>query len=619
MTGRIAAGPAVVTGASGFLGRHLVAALLAAGRPVQALCRNPAPLAPLAGPRLSLRCGDIADPAVYRDLLRPETSVFHLAAVRVFGVRNGLHHRVNVEATVRLAEAALAAGVRRFVHLSTALAFGSGDGIPRSEAGGYDPSPAAGDAYLASRIEAARRLRLLGAAGLPLVIVSPAIVYGPDHPSRPNRVTAHIRRLRRWPVSVLLAGGAAPRSLVYVEDVVGGILAAEAAPVTDVVEEFIIAGEPVAPREFDRLVRRLAGRPGLAVPVPGWAAVAVGRLADRLLGPRSGGSLETAVRRLATPWSFDASKARRLLGFRPTPLEEGVRRTLATEARRRASVEGVSRAGQRWRWEEVARSMRDFSAAPSTRYYRRREQDLIAGASALAGRRVLKLDLWNEAINTRILNWMRQEGARVTGLDWSGIVAARARRNSVLEDGRPLPLTRGDIRELPFADASFDLVYTMGTIEHIAEYRQAVAEVGRVLAAGGTAIIGVPHRWNLFLRPLLVWLLELAGLYPYAPERSFGAGELRRIVEAAGLAVRERTGILAIPGSLRMLDLLLHTRGRTSRRLIPALLRPFEALEERSRWARRRLGYLLVLVADKPAARHEIVSPRARPARPRPG
>ena len=73
----------------------------------------------------------------------------------------------------------------------------------------------------------------------------------------------------------------------------------------------------------------------------------------------------------------------------------------------------------------------------------------------------------------------------------------------------------------------------------------------RVLRAGGKAVVGVPYRWDPFLRPLLVVLLELLGKYPYAPERSFGARELRQI-EGAGLQVLERTGILALPGVLRL-------------------------------------------------------------------
>jgi SAM-dependent methyltransferase len=139
----------------------------------------------------------------------------------------------------------------------------------------------------------------------------------------------------------------------------------------------------------------------------------------------------------------------------------------------------------------------------------------------------------------------------------------------------------------------------MGTIEHIDEYREALKEIHRVLRPGGTAIIGVPNFWDPFLRPLIVWVLELFGRYPYAPEKSFTWRELRREVEDAGLHVREMTGILALPGFLRMLDLLLHVRMRVPARWTAWLIRPFQALEARFAWL-DHIGYLATAIATKP-------------------
>jgi SAM-dependent methyltransferase len=254
---------------------------------------------------------------------------------------------------------------------------------------------------------------------------------------------------------------------------------------------------------------------------------------------------------------------------------------------------------QRRAWDRVAAAVRDFSAAPSTRYYRRCEIALIESALGdLRGKRILKLDLWNEAFNTRILDWMKGEGAEVVGLDLSRVVAGRARRNAIAK-GNPLRLLRADIRELPFPSGSFDAVYTMGTIEHIDEYRDSLREIHRVLRPGGRAIVGVPHKWNLFLRPLMVWVLDAFGQYLYAPEKSFSSGELRRDLEGAGLHPLYRTGILTVPGFLRMADLFFYTRGIPLYRLTPLLLAPFQFLETRWRWP-GRFGYLLTWVATKP-------------------
>ena len=101
------------------------------------------------------------------------------------------------------------------------------------------------------------------------------------------------------------------------------------------------------------------------------------------------------------------------------------------EVRFEPSTETSLRERQRRAWDGVAASVRDFSGAPSTRYYRRCEIALIESALGdLRGKKILKLDLWNEAFNTRILDWMRAQGAEVVGLDLSRVVAERARRNA---------------------------------------------------------------------------------------------------------------------------------------------------------------------------------------------
>ncbi|MEO8275423.1 MAG: class I SAM-dependent methyltransferase [Thermoanaerobaculia bacterium] len=262
---------------------------------------------------------------------------------------------------------------------------------------------------------------------------------------------------------------------------------------------------------------------------------------------------------------------------------------------------GRLRGRQRQAWDRIAASVGDLRGAPSTEYYRRCEIALIGRSFGdLRGKRVLKLDLWNEAFNTRILHWMADQGAETYGLDLSNVVAHQARRNTA-QAGQPVRLMRADIRELPFPDNSFDAVYTMGTIEHIDEYVQAIDEVRRVLRPGGRAIIGVPHKWNIFLRPALVWFLDLFGKYAYSPEKSFSAPEFRQVIERTGLVVNERTGILSIPGLLRLADVFCFTRRIALYRLSPIALWPFERLETRFRWP-GRFGYLMAMVVEKRAS-----------------
>jgi SAM-dependent methyltransferase len=251
---------------------------------------------------------------------------------------------------------------------------------------------------------------------------------------------------------------------------------------------------------------------------------------------------------------------------------------------------------RRERWDAVALSLPDLSGARSTVCYRRCEQALVdAALGDPRGRRVLKLDLWNEAVNTRLLQWLAARGAQTVGIDISAVTARRARANFE-RDGLVGRFAQADIRGLPFADASFDFVYTMGTIEHVAEYELAIREVRRVLRPGGRAVIGVPYRWDPFLRPLVSWTLQRLDRYPYSPERSFGGRELRRVVERNGLRVTARTGLMVLPGVLRLADLALHVRRHPFERLIAACVAPFETAELRWPWT-RRLAYLVAVVA----------------------
>jgi hypothetical protein len=122
-----------------------------------------------------------------------------------------------------------------------------------------------------------------------------------------------------------------------------------------------------------------------------------------------------------------------------------------------------------------------------------------------------------------------------------------------------------------------------------------------VLKPGGRAIVGVPNKLDPFLRPLMVALLNGFGRYDYGVEKSFTAGALRRLLEEAGFRVVGRSGILFMPGWLRMADLWFHTRGSGLRRVTGALTRPFAALYRRFP-AVRRHGYLIALAAEKPPA-----------------
>jgi SAM-dependent methyltransferase len=264
-------------------------------------------------------------------------------------------------------------------------------------------------------------------------------------------------------------------------------------------------------------------------------------------------------------------------------------------------------------WAHVGNHFPDLGGAVSTALYASNEQRLFRDHFApLAGRSILKTDLWDEARNTRILVWAASQGARAYGIDISPPTVRMATDEFPRDvDGRSqLRGVVGDVRDIPFADNSVDAIYSMGTIEHFDATDRAIDEMFRVLAPGGRAIIGVPNRWDPFLRPLMSALLQAVGLYAYGVEKSYSRSTFRRMLEHAGFVVEHETAILFIPGWLRMLDLACHTWCRPLAVVTGALVWPFVWLDAHVP-AVRKHGYLLATVVSKPVQNSTVSAQRS--------
>ncbi len=258
------------------------------------------------------------------------------------------------------------------------------------------------------------------------------------------------------------------------------------------------------------------------------------------------------------------------------------------------------RGSQRRFWETAGGDIPPFFGAPSTRYYRDCEQALFDDyLGDLSGKKILKTDLWDEAKNTRILEWAgARRGAEAVGMDISLPILDQARRQ-FKSRGVDLKSVISDVRAIAFRDGTFDALYSMGTCEHVPEARAAIAECFRVLKPGGLAVIGVPNRADVFLRPLMVSVLQGLGLYAYGYEDSYTMAQLEAMLRAAGFEIRARTGILFMPGWLRMFDLALHVKWPAASVLMWPLIAPFAWLYRRSRLLKRQ-GYLIACAVRKP-------------------
>jgi exosortase/archaeosortase family protein len=250
-------------------------------------------------------------------------------------------------------------------------------------------------------------------------------------------------------------------------------------------------------------------------------------------------------------------------------------------------------------WADVGANFPDLRQATSTALYREDEQRLFSDYLApLDGQRIFKTDLWDEVKNTRILRWAAGEGVRAYGIDISPPIASQAKEGFV-RHSLTLAGAVSDVRAIPFRDDSFDGIYSMGTVEHFDETDHALSEIFRVLRPGGTAVIGVPNRHDPFLRPLFVAVLYRLGLYGYGFEKSYSRKRFRSMLGAVGFEVVDETGILFIPGWLRMAELALHSWARPLTVLTWPFVKLCHVLSRRFPGLRRH-GYLLATVLRKP-------------------
>jgi nucleoside-diphosphate-sugar epimerase len=246
-----------LTGATGFIGRHLLTDLTARGYRVRVLLRRPTALPEGAA---SAVVGDLTRPINMAAALSGVDAVVHSAGLAhaMSGAPEDDYRTLNTEATRKLAEAAARAKVRRFVFLSSirAQVGASAPGV----VGEGDPAEPT-DAYGRSKLEAERAL---AETGLDWVALRPVLVYGADVKGN----MAALLRLARSPYPLPLGGLTARRSLIALESLSAAVDAVLRAP--GPLNRALIAADPdpLSLPEMIAALRQGLGRgPGL-VPVP---------------------------------------------------------------------------------------------------------------------------------------------------------------------------------------------------------------------------------------------------------------------------------------------------------------------------------------------------------------
>jgi nucleoside-diphosphate-sugar epimerase len=329
-----------VTGATGFLGNRLIRVLLERGHWVRALARPTSDPEPVNNERLQWVAGDLLDRESLRRGLDGCSRVYHLAACARHWARDpSLFYKVNVEGTRNVLEMAGQAGVRRIVFTSTIVVLGPAPpGVvgdeqrPRSE-------PRFLTEYEESKAMAEAEVLKMAAQGVPVVLVLPTRAYGPGKFTEGNAVSRMIDLYHRGRFPVLLNRGLNVGNYALADDLVQGhLLAMDKGRIG---ERYILGGENVSLKGLFDLVDELTGQSHLQVSLPPSLGLAYARL-ERLKASWLGlhpqitpGWVETFLR----DWACSSAKAERELGYRITPLREGLRRTLEWLGQRARSAQ----------------------------------------------------------------------------------------------------------------------------------------------------------------------------------------------------------------------------------------------------------------------------------------
>lgn len=309
----------LLTGATGFVGRGLLERMSALVD-LELIAAVRRPVAGFPEHVTSQLVGGLEADTDWRKLLDGVEVVIHSAArVHVMADKASdplaAFRKVNVEGTLNLARQAVAAGVRRFIFISSIKV--NGEGTPVGVPYFADAQPAPADPYGISKMEAEQGLRALATeTGMEVVIVRPVLVYGPG-------VKANFLSMMRWlNKGVPLPFGAIynRRSLVALDNLVDLIVTCIDHPAAANQTFLVSDGEDLSTSELLRRMGVALGKPARLLPVPSrFLEAGAAMLGRQALAQRLCGSLQV-----------DISKTRELLGWTPpVSVDDALRQTAA--------------------------------------------------------------------------------------------------------------------------------------------------------------------------------------------------------------------------------------------------------------------------------------------------
>lgn len=311
----------LVTGSNGFIGSHLVEALLARGYKVRCLVRRTSDLRWVRDLDVEFAYGDLSHKDSLKEGCRDIDLVFHLAGVTKAKDKK-TYYRVNHIGTLNLLETCLALNLKRFVYISSLAAAGpSRRGIPLTEKDEPRPITYYGESKLLGERAAEGFMDRI-----PITIIRPVVVYGP----RDRDVLMFFRFVRRG-IKPILGERERFVSIIHVRDLVQGIILAGESERAIGQTYFISNDEALSWLEVADIIARSLNRRTLTLKIPEVILAPVAYLSETLASLSGKPALLNRQKILEMKqryWVCDNSKAKRELGFKPEiDIEEGIRET----------------------------------------------------------------------------------------------------------------------------------------------------------------------------------------------------------------------------------------------------------------------------------------------------
>jgi len=315
----------LVTGATGFIGKHLVKALIKEGREVRCLVRKTSSTNKLKDNDVEFIVGDLHNKQSLENATRGIDIVHHLAG-EVYTNRVEDFYKTNVSGTKNLLECCCKENIKQFIHLSTISVTGPNPAqyqLLTEESPCHPVTP-----YGKSKLEGEQLvLKFHRDYGLPVTIIRPPTIYGPG--GQPEMVTKIIKMISNR-FFFVIGSGDNLRSLCYIDNLIQGIFLAEKCRISHG-EIFFIADDKAY--TFNQILSQVAKEEGVElspIHLPKFVGLAGGLFYKTLYRFAGISSMP-----LYTVWTMvldlacDISKAKNKLGFSPQiDIEEGIKRTI---------------------------------------------------------------------------------------------------------------------------------------------------------------------------------------------------------------------------------------------------------------------------------------------------